>query len=571
MLSEQKKERTLEGNFYFMMMGGLGFFFFGMKTMSDGLKKVSGEKLKNFLHMVTNVPVVGVLVGAFVTCAIQASAATAIMAVGFVNAGLLSLRQAISVIIGANIGTTFTAWLVSSMGVFKITQYALPIIGIGFAMMTFGRSRKRKFWGEVLLGFGMLFIGLGLMKDAFAPLSDMQQLKDIFVIFSRNPILGILVGTIFTVLVQSSSATVAIVQVLAFNGLITFDAAIPLILGDNIGTTITAQLAAMGSNLNARRAAMSHTLFNVIGVFYMLIFVYLGWYQRAVDFIIPGVITQANIMFYIAVAHSFFNVVNAIVFLPLIGWLEKISVWAVPQKKGKEEFWHQYLEKHLLDTPPLAMQLVRNEIIYMLIVARRAISSAVEGFMTNDEESLAKAISNEKITDNLQSEITQYVIDLSQRQLEPEESQEIPVLLHSVNDIERIGDHAINIAEIAQAKIDQGIIFSEAAIEELNMVWGKLDQMLIGTEEALKKRDGSIAVSLLDIENLINELQVKLKESHINRLNQGVCNFKANFIFLDFIDNVEKIADHLTNINQGIIGKMQWRMYKKEAPLAHPV
>lgn len=561
----------MEGNFYFMIMGGFGFFFFGMKTMSDGLKKVAGERLKNFLHMVTNVPIVGVLVGTLVTCAIQASAATAIMAVGFVNAGLLSLRQAISVIIGANIGTTFTAWLVSSMGAFKITEYALPVIGIGFAMMTFGRNRKRKFWGEVLLGFGMLFIGLGLMKDAFAPLSDMQQLRDFFVIFSQRPILGVLAGTVFTILVQSSSATIAIVQVLAFNGLITFDAAIPLVLGDNIGTTITAQLAAIGSNLNARRAAMSHTLFNVIGVAYMLIFVYLGWYQSWIHFIIPGAMTTVNIMFYIAVAHSFFNVANALVFLPLIGWLERISVWAVPQKKGQAEFWHQYLERHLLDTPPLAMQLVRDEIIYMLIVARRAITSAVEGFMNNEEEALVKASSNERITDNLQSEITQYVIDLSQRQLEPEESQEIPVLLHSVNDIERIGDHATNIVEIARVKIDQQIVFSEAAIEELHLVWEKLDQMLSGTEEALKKRDGAIAVGLLDTENAINELQVRLKESHINRLNQGMCHFKANFIFLDFIDNIEKIADHLTNINQGIIGKMQWRVYKKEAPLAQPV
>lgn len=553
------------------MMGGLGFFFFGMKMMSDGLKKVAGDRLKNFLHMVTSVPLIGILVGAFVTCLIQSSSATSVMVVGFVNAGLLSLRQAISVIIGANIGTTFTAWLVSSISVFKVTQYALPLVGIGFALTTFGRSRKCKFWGEVLLGFGMLFIGLSLMKDAFDPLRDTQQLKDIFVLFSKNPLLGVLVGMVFTVLLQSSSATIAIVQVLAFKGLISFDAAIPLILGDNIGTTITAQMAAMGSNLNARRAAMSHTLFNVIGVAYMLVFVYLGWFQQTIEFIIPGSITPRNIMFYIAVAHSCFNVINALVFLPLIGWLERVSIWAVPSKKGKEEFWHQYLERHLLDTPPLAMQLVRNEIIYMLIVARRAIAFAVEGFMKNDEASLATAYSNEKITDNLQSEITQYVIDLSQRQLEPEDSQEIPVLLHSVNDIERIGDHATNIAEIAHIKIDQAIVFSESAVEELQGMWKKLDQMLAGTEEALKKRDSDIAAALLDVENEINELQVKLKESHICRLNQGVCSIRANFIFLDFIDNVEKIADHLTNINQGVIGKMQWRMYKKETPLAQPV
>ncbi|MBU0683162.1 MAG: Na/Pi symporter, partial [Candidatus Omnitrophica bacterium] len=222
----------------FNLIGGLGFFFFGMQLMSQGLKKIAGERIKNILHMATKVSVVGVLVGAGVTCLIQSSSATTVMVVGFVNAGLLVLKQAISVIMGANIGTTFTAWLVSSMGVFKITNYALPVVGIGFAMMQLGRSKNVSFWGQVLLGFGLLFIGLSFLKDAFEPLKDSQQVKDMFIMFSNNPLLGVLAGIIFTVLLQSSSATIAIVQVLAFNGLISFPAAIPIILGDNIGTTI---------------------------------------------------------------------------------------------------------------------------------------------------------------------------------------------------------------------------------------------------------------------------------------------------------------------------------------------
>lgn len=560
----------MEGNFYFLMLGGLGFFFYGMKTMSEGLKKVAGERLKNFLHMVTSVPIIGLAIGALVTCLIQSSSATTVMVVGFVNAGLLPLKQAISVVIGANIGTTFTAWLVSSMSVFKITKYALPLVGIGFMMMTFPKSRKKRFWGEVILGFGMLFIGLGLMKDAFDPLKDSQQLKDIFVMFANNPILGVLAGTVFTVLLQSSSATIAIVQVLAFNGLITFDAAVPLILGDNIGTTITAQFAAMGSNYNARRTAMSHTLFNVIGVTYMLIFVYLGWYQRFINFIIPGEITLINIMFYIAVAHSCFNVVNALVFLPLVGWLEKISIWAVPKKKGVEDMGPQYLEEHLLDTPPLAMQQVRNEIVYMLSVAKKSVIAAVEGLMENNEKKLQKAITYEQATDDLQSEITQYVIELSQRELTPEESQEIPVLLHNVNDIERIGDHAKNLAEVARTKIDQDIVFSNEATRDMEEMKSELFFMLFETKDAIEQSDVLKATELLDRENRINELQVKMKEAHVDRLNKGACLLKSNFIFLDFIDNIEKIADHLTNINQGVIGKMQWRVYKKEDPLAHP-
>jgi len=256
----------------FGLIGGLGFFFFGMQLMSGGLKKIAGERLKKILHMATKIPIVAILVGAAMTCLMQSSSATTVMVVGFVNAGLLVLKQAISVVIGANIGTTCTAWIVSSMSVFKVTQYALPAVGIGFALMKLGRTRKARFWGQVLMGFGFLFLGLSFMKDAFAPLKNSQHVKDMFVVLSDNPLLGILIGIIFTVLLQSSSATVAIIQVLAFNGLISFPAAIPIILGDNIGTTVTAQMAAVGTNLAARRTAMAHTLFNVIGVTYMLFF-----------------------------------------------------------------------------------------------------------------------------------------------------------------------------------------------------------------------------------------------------------------------------------------------------------
>ncbi len=554
----------MEGNFYFLMLGGLGFFFYGMKTMSEGLKKVAGERLKSFLHMVTKVPIVGLLIGMLVTCLIQSSSATTVMVVGFVNAGLLTLSQAISVIFGANIGTTMTAWLVSSMAVFKVTQYALPAIGIGFVIMTFGWSRKVKFWGEVLLGFGMLFIGLGLMKDAFDPLRDTQQLKDLFVFFAKNPIMGVLAGMVFTVILQSSSATIAIVQVLAFNGIIGFSAAIPLILGDNIGTTVTAQLAALGTNLNARRAAMAHTMFNVIGVSYMIIFVYLGWYERFVDFIIPGKITLKNIMFHIAVAHSVFNVVNAMVFLPFIGVIEKISIWLVPHRKGRDELGVKYLEEHLLDTPPVAMQQVRNETLYMLGVAEKAVNTAVQGFLDKDDALVQKALKYERATDHLQSEITQYVIDLSQREISAEDSQEIPVLLHNVNDIERMGDHAKNITEIAQLRIDNAILFSEPAIEELKVMWQELKDMFVEIKDAFVKVDRKMAEKLLEREDRMNAMQIRLKETHIERLNQGLCSLKANFVFLDFIDNLEKIADHLTNISQSIIGEMQWRKYKAE-------
>jgi phosphate:Na+ symporter len=545
-----------------MLVGGLGLFFFGMKVMSEGLKNIAGDRLKNILSMVTKLPIIGMLVGAGITCFIQSSSATTVMVVGFVNAGLIALKQAISVVLGANIGTTFTAWLVSSMSVFKVTHYALPAIGIGFAISTFARTKNARFWGQVLMGFGLLFLGLDFMKDAFTPLKKSQYVKDIFLSFSHNPMLGVLVGIVFTVLLQSSSATIAIVQVMAFNGLISFPAAIPIILGDNIGTTITAQLASIGTTLPARRTAMSHTLFNVIGTAYMLVFVYTGWYVKAIDTIIPGQITAKNIMFHIAVAHSAFNVINALVFLPFIGALERVSTFLVPKRKGAIEMGPQYLEKHLLNTPPIAMEQARKETVRMIGLATRSVSAAVKGFFDNSMDDLKPVSRLEQAVDNLQSAITAYLIELSQRELTQEDSEEIPVLIHSVNDIERIGDHAENILELAERKIEKKLPFTDDAIMELSLMWNELKGMMMETENALNKNDSQIAENVLRREQRINQFQEDLKKAHVRRLGCGECQLKSGIVFMDFVDNLEKIGDHLTNIAQGVIGEMRWRGYQ---------
>ena len=543
----------------FLLIGGLGFFFFGMKAMSEGLKNIAGERLKAILHMVTKVPIIGILVGALVTCFIQSSSATTVMVVGFVNAGLLALKQAIGVIMGANIGTTFTAWLVSAISVFKITHYALPLVGVGVALNMLGRTKNARFWGQVIMGFGILFVGLSFMKDAFEPLKDSQQVKDMFITFSDNPLLGVLVGMIFTILLQSSSATIAIVQVLAFSGVISFSAAIPLILGDNIGTTITAQLAAVGTNINARRAAMSHTIFNVVGVAYMLFFVYTGWFAKFIDFIIPGSITLKNIMFYIAVSHSLFNVINTLVFLPFIGLLEKMCIWIVPKKKGAIEMGPQYLEKHLLNTPPIAMEQARKETVRMLSIATRSVSLAVKSFLEDNLNTLKPVPELEQTVDHLQSEITQYLIELSQRNLTPDQSEELPVLIHNVNDVERIGDHSENIIELAERKIEKKMPFSDEAVKELTLMWNELHSMMLETEEALKKNNVKVAEDALKREERINRFQVEFKKGHVNRLNQGTCNLKSGIIFLDFVDNLEKVGDHLANIAQAVVGEMRWK------------
>ena len=541
------------------VIGGLGLFFFGMQIMSEGLKNIAGERLKSILSMVTKVPLIGILVGAAVTCLIQSSSATTVMVVGFVNAGLLVLRQAISVIIGANIGTTFTAWLVSSMSVFNVTQYALPVVGIGFGLHALGRTKRMRFWGQVLMGFGLLFMGLGYLKDAFAPLQESQHVKDMFARFGENPILGVLVGMLITILIQSSSATIAIVQIMAFNGIISFPAAVTLMLGGDIGTTITAQLAAVNTNLEAKRAAMSHTLFNIIGVSFIMIFVYPGWYTQFVDFIVPGKMTTKNIMFYIAIANSLFKVINAAIFLPFIGFLEKACVFLVPKRKGMIDIGPQYLEKHLLSTPPIAMEQARMETVRMIGLACDSVSSAVESFQHDDINALTPVSKLEQAVDNLQAAITQYLVELSQRELSEEDSEELPVLIHSVNDIERIGDHAENIGELAERKIENKLSISSEAFNELGLMWDEVNSMMTETKEALKNNDSRMAERALMREQRINRFQVDLKKAHVNRLSQKLCNIQSGVIFMDFVDNLEKIGDHLTNVAEGVISKMRWR------------
>ncbi len=548
-------------NFYFLLIGGLGFFFFGMKTMSEGLKNVAGERLKNFLHNVTKHPLIGIFVGATVTALIQSSSATTVMVVGFVNAGLLVLKQAIYVIMGANIGTTFTAWLVSSMSIFKISSYALPAVGIGFALMTFCHKRKHQSTGQAILGFGLLFIGLHFMKDAFHPLRDNETVRQMLIAFSQNPWLGASIGAVFTAVINSSSASIAIVQMLAFNGVISFESAIPLILGSNIGTTITAQFASLTTNLNARRAAMSHTIFNVLGVIIVLILISFGLIGKMISWF-PTKITPQNIMVYIAISHSIFNVGNTIIFLPFINILEKVSIWAVPKKKDSIDFGTQYLEKHLLETPSLALEQVHKETVYMLTIARKAVEQANAFFLDHDMKKIKKVSELEDVTDGLQSDITQYIVDLSQRELNSKQSQEIPVLIHTVNDIERIGDHSQNLVELIRRIIEDKAKISAESEEEITTTWAQIADMFEETIESLKNNDMQLARQVLQREKVINDLQNKIKQKHAVRVSLGKTSLSLDFNIVELIDNLEKIGDRLTNIAQSVLIKMQWKTEK---------
>jgi phosphate:Na+ symporter len=550
-------------NIIFGVAGGLGLFLFGMILMSEGLKKTAGKKLKSALESMTKNRIIGCLVGAALTALIQSSSASTVMVVGFVNAGLLTLKQAISVIIGTNIGTTATAWLVSISGFhIEITTYALPAIAVGFAMHLFGRTRTTKNVGEIILGFGILFIGIDFMRSAFDGLENSERTHTFFVNIAGVPILAIIAGMIVTMLIQSSSAAVASIQLLAMSGAfgtdwdIALKVSIPFILGSNIGTTITAQLAAIHANLYARRTAWAHTMFNVIGA--CICYWFIGLIQKLVGVVSPWELSSATVAGSIAVAHTMIKLFEAIFFLPLTGVLEKIVIKLVPEKPTDLMVRPTVLERHLLATPDLAVQQARREIVRMARVAKRGVTRAIEGVANDDRKKLGTARATEEVTDNLQYEITSYLAALSEKEISEELSAELPVLMHTINDLERIGDHAENIVEIAERKIEQRLLFSDEALGEIAELKTEIEQMCDSIINALENNDVTAATSALISENNLNKMQIDFRRNHVNRMKEGICSAESGLIFIDIVDNVEKIGDHLTNIAQAVIGGLQW-------------
>ena len=542
----------------FGLIGGLGFFLFGMKLLSEGLRNVAGDRLKRILSFFTRTPLVGILAGAGITAFLQSSSAVSVLLIGFVNASLLTLTQALGIILGMNIGTTVTAWFISAIAVFRITSYALPAVGTGFALHVLCKSRSSKMWGQVIMGFGIMFVGLGIMGDLFQPLRESEAAIAVFAAFSRYPVLGVLAGALATVLLQSSSASIALVQILAFSGVISFPAAVPLILGDNIGTTVTAMLSSVGTSVESRRVARAHLLFNLIGVCYMLVLVYNGWYIRFIEYIVPGEITSRNIMVHIAASHTVFNIANAIVFLPFLGIFEKLAVKMVKSRPEEISPAPRYLEEHLLESPPLAFEQVNMEILRMMEIARGALTTASSALFENDRKAISGFADMEEAVDNLQKEITRYVIALSRKNLSEEESQEIPVLIHTVNDIERIGDHAENIVELAERRIDQNLVFSDEALSELKKMYAEVDGMIEDVSAALREKDKDAAKRALKREDTLNRMQIDFRQSHVDRLDEGRCMLLSGIVFIDCVDNFEKIGDHLTNIAQSVAGGLRW-------------
>jgi phosphate:Na+ symporter len=551
----------------FLTVGGLGLFLIGMGMMSDGLKNAAGHKLRKILESMTKKPIVGFIMGAAVTSLVQSSSATTVMVIGLVNAGLLSLRQAICVVFGTNVGTTITAWIVSLTGLeFKITTYAFPAVMIGFLFEVLGKSRRTKSIGQIVVGFSILFIGISIMQQAFSGLSEHQAVVDLLKQLSNQPILVLFVGMAMTMLIQSSSAAIAIIQVMASTGTFGNDwiavlgIAIPFVLGCDIGTTITAQIASIRTNASAKRTAWAHTMFNVIGSLIALPFVYSGLFLTVVYRISSmwWTLGPMTIMFYIAVANTLFKLSCSAIFLPLSGLIEKIVKIIVRAKPSDVTLRTIVLDQRLLNTPEIAMDQIRHEMVRMTHTAAEAVNHAVEGLITDNRNQLNIAHKKEDVTDHFQFEITAYIAALSTKIISEVISSELPVYLHTVNDLERIADHAVNISEIADRKITQKLSFSNQAQAEVAFLKVEINQMFDRIIESLDHNNKRSATLALSNEAAINQMQIDYRRNHVRRMGNNLCDAPVGLIFIDLVDNIEKIGDHLTNIAQSVIGGLQW-------------
>ncbi len=535
-------------NIAISLIGGLGMFLYGMNVMGDGLQKAAGEKLKKIIEMLTTNRIMGVLVGTLVTAIIQSSSATTVMTIGFVNAGIMSLQQAVGVIMGANIGTTVTAQLVS----FNIEKYAPIAIGIGMVFWFFTKKKNIKNISEILIGFGILFVGMNFMKEAAAPVSEMSQVHDAMLYLSKNPVLGILAGFLITGTIQSSSASIGILIVLASQGLLPITAALPILYGDNIGTCVTSLLSTIGASRNARRAAIMHLCFNVIGTLLFIIVL-----SKPIIALVTS-IDPTNVPRQIANAHTLFNVVNVIVLLPFSTYLVKLATKLVPYTEDEDlENIHttKFLDERILETPSIALSNTVDEVIRMASRSTRALNSAYDAVKTFSHERREKTFEYERMINTLQLDITNYLFALSNRNLSDIERIKADVLFHIVNDIERVGDHADNIAEISQFMEDKKVIFTEDARNELDTIFELASKNFYDSITALKTSDFELAATITEREREINILEQNARNSHMARLHAGTCSVEAGIYFLDIISNLERISDHSINITEEL-GRM---------------
>ena len=546
-------------------LGGLGIFIFGMRTMSDGLQQVAGEKVRKVLAAVSSNRILAVLTGTGVTAVIQSSSATTVMLIGFVNAGLMSLQQAVGVILGANIGTTVTAQLIA----FKITDLALPAIALGVGLKFFAKRRRKRHIGEVILGFGLLFFGLLTMKNGLSPIKHDPAFVAFFTRFAAEDLGGILLcvatGALLTMIVQSSSATVGLTMTLAMQGLISFPGAVALVLGENIGTTITAELATIGAGYNAHRAARAHTMFNVIGVAIMVILFpyfldlvewltgHLGY--GPVEQLVNG--EKPNIGRYLANAHTLFNVINGLLFLAILPYLVKVATWLTPHKEEPLEdlFQPPKLDQRHTENPALALPQVRAEVIRMAQAALTTLTDVTGCLSDRNLKTLSKWRKREDTLDLMQREISIYLTTIYQGTVTEGEAKEIRSLLRMSNNFERVGDAVENMALMIEELIENNLAMAPDAVADVQAMAKRVQDFLELVTEAIVMPISDLMSKAKVIENELDLMREEKRQGYIKRLRDGICIFDTSLIFLDMMSALEKMGDYCFNIAQAVAGE----------------
>ncbi len=531
------------------LIGGLCLFLFGMNLMGDALERSAGSKLEYMIGKLTTGKLAGLLTGIGVTAVIQSSSATTVMVVGFVNSKLMTLKQAIHVIMGANIGTTVTAWILSLSGIsgsslflklLKPSSFTPVLAFIGIILVMFTKSNRKKDIGVVLLGFATLMFGMETMTDAVAPLKDIPQFQELFLMF-KNPILGVLVGAVLTAIIQSSSASVGVLQALAATGAVSYAAAIPIIMGQNIGTCITAILSSVGTAKNARRAALVHLSFNVIGTV-----VCLAGFSIIMAAFAPALLNDAASYAGIATAHSVFNVICTLILLPTSGMLEKLAFKLIPEGEQKDNATE--LDDRLLVTPAIALECAHNLTYDMAKVATDALKSSVECITSYDKAKADSIREAEDRTDHLEDVIGSYLVKLSAKQLNETEGAMASMLLKAIGDFERISDHAVNILESADEMREKGIAFSENAKAEMDSLCAATIEIVSLSHAAFVENNSERANLVEPLEQVIDRMKELLRTRHIDRLRLGNCGIEAGFVWSDLITNMERVSDHCSNI-----------------------
>lgn len=528
----------------FGLIGGTALLMYGVDKMGEGLENAAGDFMRKILAVLTGNVFSAFLVGIVTTVLVQSSTAITVLTVGFVNAGLMKLPQAIGIIYGANIGTTVTAQLMAFSFHFKLTDIALPVLGVGFAIGYFAKNKTIKNIGDALFGFGVMFLGLKILNSGIPFMKENESMKFFFETYASIPMVGVFLGMFATALVHSSSATVGLVMVLGQAGLIDLPTAIFIMLGDNIGTCITAQLASVTGNIHARRTAWAHTLYNIFGVVLALIIfpLFVGWVVSFTAYTNP----MGDISSQIANSHTIFNLLSAIIFLPFTTLYVKFLETFI---KGREEVLETRLNNLLLGTPVAAFKATLEELVITIETTKRMFNNAITPIITDDETMLKTLERDEDRVNLAQREVTRYIIETTKGPLSDNESPLVSAFINSINNVERIGDHSVEIGTFAQSKIDKNYDFSDVTYDELKDLQNKVDEMFEKTITALKHYDLNMVEDCINLENEVDVLCKKYTGNHNKRLEEGICKIEGGVLFVDIINHIERIADHLYKLN----------------------